>query len=124
MIQKIDERCTEKSVMTTADAFDIYENLLQQYNIEDTREINTKMKWIRKIIVDELPDIEIQKPMKVKDPIQLIRKEMIRVLVDDVRNSPQLQEQDQREDEKADEMLSAAADLRQEVKTFLKSNLF
>ena len=49
---------------------------------------------------------------------------MIRVLVDDVRNSPQLQEQDQREDEKADEILSAAADLRQEVKTFLKSFFF
>ena len=62
--------------------------------------------------------------MKVRDPIQLIRKEMIRVLVDDIRNSPQLQEQDQREDEKADEILSAAADLRQEVKTFLKSNPF
>ena len=56
--------------------------------------------------------------MKVRDPSQLIRKEMIRVLVDDVRNCPQLQEQDQREDEKADEILSAAADLRQEVKTF------
>ena len=102
MIQNIDERGTEKSVMTTADAFDIYENLLQQYSIEDTREINTKKKWIRKIIVDELPDIEIQKPMKVRDPRQLIRKEMIRVLVDDVRNSPQLQEQDQHEDKKAD----------------------
>ena len=124
LIQNIDERCTEKSVKTTADAFDIYENLLQQYSIEDTREINTKKKWIRKIIVDELPDIEVQKPMKVRDPSQLIRKEMIRVLVDDDRNSPQLQKQDQREDEKADEILSAAADLRQEVKTFLKSNPF
>ena len=42
LIQNIDERCTEKSVMTTDDAFDIYETLLQQYSIEDTREINTK----------------------------------------------------------------------------------
>ena len=43
LIQNIDERCTEKSV-TTADAFDIYENLLQQYSIEGTREIHTKRK--------------------------------------------------------------------------------
>ena len=59
-----------------------------------------------------MPDIEIQKPIKVRDPSQLIRIEMIRVLVDDVRNSPKLQEQDQREDEKADEILSAAADFK------------
>ena len=45
--------------------------------------------------------------MKVRDPSQLIRTEMIRVLVDDVRNSPQLQEQDQGEDEKADGIFSA-----------------
>ena len=111
LIQNIDERCTEKSVMTTADAFDIYENLLQQYSIEDTQK-----KWIRKIIVDELPDIEIQNPMKVKDPSQLIHH-----LVDDVRNSPLLQEQDQHEDGKAE---NATSDLRQEVKTYLKSNPF
>ena len=72
LIQNIDERCTEKSVMTTADAFDIYENLLQQYSIENTREINTKKNWLRKIIVDEFPDMEIQKPVKVRDPSQLI----------------------------------------------------